>query len=64
MSSIGSNSVAFWAVRGAGTSSDEVATEITVVLRRVRFRDMTHVDMKAGGAGRRILGPGNSDERW
>jgi hypothetical protein len=51
---MGSNNVAFWAARDAGASSDEVAAEITVVLRRARFRDMTHVDMSAGGAGRRI----------
>lgn len=58
MSSVGSNNVAFWA------SSDAVAAEIVVSLRRARFLDMTHVDMEAASAGRTILGSPCSDGRW
>jgi hypothetical protein len=55
----------FWAARDAGASSDEVAAEITtVVVRRARFRDMTRVDMKDGGARRKIQGPGYPDGKW
>ena len=50
MSSVGSENVAFWAARDADVSSDTVVAETIVVLHRTRFRDMTQVDTKAGGA--------------
>ena len=64
MSSVGSNKFAFWAARNSDASSDAVVAEITVVLRRARFRDTVGVDMKAGGAGQRTRGRRYSDGGW